>query len=29
LHDTYGAKKPSAALASIDRYLDGLDAAPS
>jgi transposase len=28
LHDTYGAKKPSAALASIDRYLDGLDAAP-
>ena len=29
LHDRYGAKKPSAALASIERFLDALDAAPS
>ena len=28
LHDTYGAKKPSAALGSIDRYLEAFDAAP-
>jgi hypothetical protein len=28
LHDTYGAKKPSAALDSIDRYLQVFDAAP-
>ena len=28
LHDRYGAKKPSAALASIERFLDALDAAP-
>jgi transposase len=29
LHDRYGAKKPSAALASIDRYLAKYDAAPA
>jgi len=28
LHDRYGAKKPSAALASIERFLNALDAAP-
>ena len=28
LHDRYGANKPSAALASIERFLDALDAAP-
>jgi len=28
LHDTYGANKPSAALDSIERYLDVFDAAP-
>lgn len=29
LHDRYGAKKPSAALASIDRYFAALDAVPA
>jgi len=29
LHDRYGAKKPSAALASIERFLSAFDAAPS